>query len=209
MGVGSYLLTRMYLFVVGLALTVAVGAEGSCPSEIGSCPVDTENVMDVFYFDATDQASCQHQCSLLSSCNNFTIVPAHDDTHTKCFLFKSCDMMEDCENFVSGGLEPAYYDCSRRVENADRKLKMMATADENNEDSYTCPTDVENIVAVYYFDVLDEQSCQQQCTAINECNYWTHWKISATPQPHHKCMLFKQCGQHEPCQPNCTNGPSL
>jgi hypothetical protein len=177
---GSFL-----LFLAQLAVISAQGFDDpDCPFVYGSCPVTLDNVIDVFFYDVVDQASCQHQCKTISACKNFTMMGVADPPHTKCFLFKSCDELEECDDCISGPEEPPIMDCITG--------------------NYTCPTTLDNIVDVYYFDIADDISCHHQCQSIPECNFWTQYHVEDS-NPHHKCFLFKTCNTHEPCK-DCETG---
>ncbi len=51
-----------------------------CPFVHGSCPVTLDNVIDVFFYDIVDQASCQHQCKVKKQ---FTITSFSTKWHPK------------------------------------------------------------------------------------------------------------------------------
>merc|ERR1712038_117671 len=69
-----------------------------------------------------------------------------------------------------------------------------------------CPVTKENVVDVFYFDVVDDFSCQQHCLDLDECHFFTMYGVKDTPKDHMKCFMFKTCDHLEPC-PECTTGP--
>jgi len=152
-----------------------------CPFVNGSCPVTLDNVVDIYFFDIADRISCQTMCKNINDCKNFTMYGVADSPkdHMKCFLFKSCEYLELCDECTTGPEEPPIAECLGG--------------------NYTCATERDNIVDVYYFDVDDSESCPHQCSVIPECNFWTQYHVDDAPQPHHKCFLFKTCNTHEPC----------
>lgn len=87
-------------------IAVAIWASGAwaqteeCPFGPGSCPVTLDNVVDVYFHDIADYNSCQRECKLIDECNFFTMFGVEDEPtdHRKCFLFKSCDTLEDCDH---------------------------------------------------------------------------------------------------------------
>jgi len=157
-------------------------AESECPFVSGvACPVEVMNALDVFYYDINDETSCQHQCNTIGACNFFTQLPAGDNSHMKCFLFSTCDNEEACDSCLSGPEEPPMGECLRTASNPGwNKTKRSAA------DSYTCPTTVDNVVDIFYFDADDNDSCQHQCSALPTCNFWTSIKIQDSPHPHNK-----------------------
>ncbi|XP_023330179.1 uncharacterized protein LOC111702656 [Eurytemora carolleeae] len=176
--------------------------QAECPFSSSACPVDLDNVVDVFYFDILDTSSCQHQCQRISSCSHFTMLTSADNKHNKCFLFKSCDNQENCDDCVSGAEEPPFYEC--RETGLSSQYKPRAERHEDNA-PYTCTTDVVNVVDVYYFDQDDDVSCPHQCGALPECNYWSQLVVSDPVHPHNKCFLFNSCDTQEACT-NCVTG---
>jgi len=155
-----------------------------CPFGPGTCPVDKDNVVDVFFFDIEDRLSCQKHCVDIPDCHFFTQfgtdMPEPKTPKTKCFLFKTCDELEPCPECETGPDQPPIYPCI--------------------PDNYICGTELDNIVDVFYFDDIDNFSCHHQCTLVDECNFWTHF---VNEQQRHKCFLFKNCHVHEDCTPDC------
>ena len=68
-----------------------------------------------------------------------------------------------------------------------------------------CPVTKENVVDVFYFDVVDDFSCQEHCKDLEECHFFTMYGIKDSPKDHMKCFMFKTCDHKEPC-PECTSG---
>ncbi|TRY61748.1 hypothetical protein TCAL_09259 [Tigriopus californicus] len=170
-------------------IAVAIMASGAwaqseeCPFGPGSCPVTLDNVVDVFFHDVADYNSCQRECKLIDECNFFTMfaVVGEPLNHRKCFLFKSCDTLENCDHdgCITGPQDPPLDDCIG--------------------DSYTCETELGNIVDVYYFDEADDFSCRHQCELLDDCCWFTQFSITDHPSVKHKCFLFQNCEYHEPC----------
>ena len=104
----------------------------------------------------------------------------------------------------------------------------------NTDGNFTCETELDNVVDVFYFDAADTFSCKDQvcfyynehyeqidisrknhiqllfisnfqCGMLEDCNFWTFFDVFDIPQPHHKCFLFKTCDIHEPCS-TCETG---
>ena len=79
-----------------------------CPFGPGTCPVDKDNVVDVFFFDIEDRLSCQKHCVDIPDCHFFTQfgtdMPEPKTPKTKCFLFKTCDELEPCPECETGKL---------------------------------------------------------------------------------------------------------
>lgn len=162
-----------------------------------------ENALDVFYYDINDDTSCQHQCNTIGACNFFTQLPAVDNSHYKCFLFANCDTKEDCADCLSGPEKPPMGECmATEIKNFGESTKQRSL-----DASYTCPTTVQNVVDIYYFDADDHDSCQHQCSALTSCGFWTEIRVEDSPHPHNKCFLYNQCDNHEECV-NCVNGSS-
>merc|ERR1712156_1152027 len=57
------------------------------------CPTERQNVLDVDYFDAEDNFSCDVQCGLEEDCKFWTEMTVPDQKH-RCFLFKDCKTHE-------------------------------------------------------------------------------------------------------------------
>merc|ERR1711953_400547 len=112
-----------------------------CPFYPGSCPVTKDNVVDVFFFDVADRYSCQKHCKDIGECHFFTMFGIHDQPldHMKCFLFKTCDYFEPCDECISGPEDPPIEECE--------------------DDNYICETERNNIIDVFYFDAEDDFSC--------------------------------------------------
>jgi len=186
----------MSWFICGLVLlsfsSVSLAKDDDCPFGPGSCPVHLDNVVDVFYHDVIDIRSCQRECNQIGECHFWTMFNVTDEPtdHKKCFLFKTCDHLDPCDECISGPDLPLY--------NPD---------DCDNNGNYTCETSLQNIVDVYYFDVQDTFSCKDQCKMLPDCKYWTHFDVMDDPQPHHKCFLYKDCTIKEPCASCETGGP--
>merc|ERR1719232_2460916 len=102
------------------------------------------------------------------------MIETMDGLHTQCFLFASCDANEACAECISGPEEPKFYDCARRGP-ARKSTKPLI---HSTKESYTCATEIKNVVDVYYFSEDDPRSCQHQCSAVNECNFWTSLVVS-------------------------------
>jgi len=189
-----------HLMMVGLILLAGTTMtlsqtppkDEDCPFGPGSCPVTLDNVVDVYFHDVDDIRSCQRECRQIEECHFFTMFPESDDPHDhmKCFLFKTCDHLEACDDCMTGPELPIIDDDSCN----------------NNDGNYTCETALDNVVDVYYFDVEDTFSCKDQCNMLDDCNFWTFFDVQDAPQPHHKCFLFKECNIHEPCK-TCETGP--
>eukprot|EP00095_Tigriopus_kingsejongensis_P011987 maker-scaffold879_size85478-snap-gene-0.21 protein:Tk11987 transcript:maker-scaffold879_size85478-snap-gene-0.21-mRNA-1 annotation:"plasma kallikrein isoform x2" len=187
---------RLSMKTIGVLATLATLAVSvwaqteECPFGPGSCPVTLENVVDVYFHDIADMYSCQRECATIPECNFFTMFGEQDDPidHRKCFLFKTCDYLEDCDvpGCMNGPAEPPLDECL--------------------DDSYTCQTELDNIVDVYYFDQADNFSCHHQCTLLDDCFFYTQFDINDHPSVKHKCFLYKNCDFHEPCI-DCDTGP--
>ena len=101
----------MAVGLVGLLILLG-SVEGSfgqnstngCQFGPGICPVTIGNVVDVFYFDADDEYSCQEHCLDLEECHFFTMYSVKDSpkNHIKCFTFKSCGNLEPCDECTTG-----------------------------------------------------------------------------------------------------------
>ena len=94
----------MRFLALALALTAAAASAQDCPFGSGSCPVTLDNVVDVFFHDIIDNYSCQIECQTIGECNYFTMFGEESSgvLHKKCFLFKSCDTTEPCEDCTTG-----------------------------------------------------------------------------------------------------------
>merc|ERR1712179_695474 len=101
-----------HLMMVGLILLAGTTMtlsqtppkDEGCPFGPGSCPVTLDNVVDVYFHDVDDIRSCQRECRQIEECKFFTMKPESDDPHDhmKCFLFKTCDHLEACEQCITG-----------------------------------------------------------------------------------------------------------
>merc|ERR1719295_1790165 len=88
-------------------------------------------------------------------------------------------------------------------------LAPLVSAQDNKNCTFgpgICPVTKENVVDVFYFDVVDDFSCQQHCLDLDECHFFTMYGVKDTPKDHMKCFMFKTCDHLEPC-PECTTGP--
>merc|ERR1712088_752074 len=56
-----------------------------------------------------------------------------------------------------------------------------------------CPVTKENVVDVFYFDVVDDYSCQEHCLDLADCHFFTMYGIKDTPLNHMKCFMFRSC----------------
>jgi len=70
----------------------------------------------------------------------------------------------------------------------------------------TCPVTKDNVLDVFFFDVMDRVSCQTHCKDIEECHFFTQFGVDDEPMDHTKCFLFKTCDHLEPCR-DCQTGP--
>ena len=99
-------LQSVILLVVVLLSTASAAFDDNknCTFGPGICPVNKENVVDVFYFDVVDDFSCQEHCLDLEECHFFTMYGVQDSPkdHMKCFMFKTCDHLEPCEECTTG-----------------------------------------------------------------------------------------------------------
>jgi len=177
-----------FLILALSSVTLSQNDDEDCPFTNGSCPVTLDNVVDVYFHDIADRRSCQRECQQIGECHFFTMFGVNDDPtdHMKCFLFKTCDTLEPCDECTTGPDYPPIDNCT--------------------SENYTCGTELNNIVDVFYFDADDTISCQQQCQMLPTCNFWTQFDETDDPQPHHKCFLFKNCNIHEDCA-KCETGP--
>ena len=95
---------------VVLLLVASASALGNdtdpCTFGPGICPVTKENVLDVIYFDVADSYSCQAHCKKVNDCHFFTMYGIKDDPKDKmkCFLFKTCDNLEPCDECTTGSI---------------------------------------------------------------------------------------------------------
>ena len=62
------------------------------------------NTVDVYFHDVADLRSCQRECNQIADCHFWTMKPDADDPtdHMKCFLFKTCDYLDPCDECISG-----------------------------------------------------------------------------------------------------------
>jgi len=188
----NYLMMVGLILLTGSTMTLSQNNE-DCPFTHGSCPVTLDNVVDVYFHDIADTRSCQRECRMIEECKFFTMFGVNDDPtdHMKCLLFKTCDPLEACDDCITGPELPLI------------DLNNCTIPDGN----FTCETSLDNVVDVYYFDDADTFSCKDQCSILDDCNWWTFFDVPATPtnQAHHKCFLFKDCAIHEPCA-SCETG---
>ena len=94
----------MYLTFFFTKISQTPPKDEDCPFGPGSCPVTLDNVVDVYFHDVDDIRSCQRECRQIEECKFFTMKPESDDPHDhmKCFLFKTCDHLEACEQCITG-----------------------------------------------------------------------------------------------------------
>ena len=94
----------MYLTFFFTKISQTPPKDEDCPFGPGSCPVTLDNVVDVYFHDVDDIRSCQRECRQIEDCKFFTMKPESDDPHDhmKCFLFKTCDHLEACEQCITG-----------------------------------------------------------------------------------------------------------
>lgn len=98
-------MAKLIVFIGLLAFASAIKDDADdCPFTNGSCPVTLNNVVDVFFHDIDDHRSCQRECQVVEDCKFFTMFgePDTPKDHKKCFLFKTCDHLEPCEDCVTG-----------------------------------------------------------------------------------------------------------
>ena len=90
--------------------------QDDCPFGPGICPVNLDNVVDVYFHDIADRRSCQRECQQIGECKFFTMFGVNDDPtdHMKCFLFKTCDTLEPCDECITGTLKINKSDEKRR-----------------------------------------------------------------------------------------------
>ena len=94
-----------FLVTMLVASVTAFGNDTDpCTFGPGICPVTKENVIDIFYFDVADSYSCQEHCLDLKDCHFFTMYGIKDSplNHMKCFMFRTCDHLEPCEECTTG-----------------------------------------------------------------------------------------------------------
>ena len=105
----KYFLASCVLLLSFSSLTLS---QDDCPFTNGSCPVTLDNVVDVFFHDIADRRSCQRECRTIEDCKFFTMFGVNDNPtdHMKCFLFKTCDYLEPCEDCVTGKLSKRFHD---------------------------------------------------------------------------------------------------
>jgi len=190
--------------VIALTLALCAASAQDCAFSNDACPVDLDNAIELFYFDGDDVTSCQHKCTLMNDCSYFTMLQDDDLNLTKCFLFKTCDAPEECSDCVSGPESPDYEPCMIEKK---RALSPPANKSLNPRGGQTCETSVENVIAIYYFDSIENHSCKAECDAINECGYWTSFPADGE---HSKCFLFSSCDSMEDCSASieCETNPS-
>ena len=106
---GGQSVTSVILLVAFCFLSTASGQvigddNKNCTFGPGICPVTKENVVDVFYFDVADDFSCQEHCADLEDCHFFTMYGIQDSPkdHMKCFMFRTCDHLEPCDECTTG-----------------------------------------------------------------------------------------------------------
>jgi len=186
----NHLLMVGLILLTGSTMILGQNVEEDCPFTHGSCPVTLDNVVDVYFHDVADHISCQRECRMINECKFFTMFSVSDSPtdHMKCFLFKTCDHLEACDDCITGP-----------------ELPLIDTNCTIPDGNYTCETALDNVVDVYYFDAADTFSCKDQCSILDDCHFWTFFDVEDAPQPHHKCFLFKECNIHEPCA-SCETG---
>merc|ERR1711913_175720 len=99
----NHLLMVGLILLAGTTLTLGKKDDEDCPFGPGSCPVTLDNVVDVYFHDIDDKRSCQRECRQIEECKFFTMKPDPDSPHDhmKCFLFKTCDPMEACDDCIT------------------------------------------------------------------------------------------------------------
>merc|ERR1712241_307671 len=101
----NHLLMVGLILLAGTTLSLAhPDPDDECPFGPGSCPVTLDNVVDVYFHDVDDIRSCQRECRQIEECKFFTMFPESDNPHDhmKCFLFKTCDHLEACDDCMTG-----------------------------------------------------------------------------------------------------------
>lgn len=93
-----------FLILALSSVTLSQNDDEDCPFSDGSCPVTLDNVVDVYFHDIADRRSCQRECQQIGECKFFTMFGVNDDPtdHMKCFLFKTCDTLEPCDECTTG-----------------------------------------------------------------------------------------------------------
>lgn len=96
--------TFAFLILALSSVTLSQNDDEDCPFTNGSCPVTLDNVVDVYFHDIADRRSCQRECQQIGECHFFTMFGVNDDPtdHMKCFLFKTCDTLEPCDECTTG-----------------------------------------------------------------------------------------------------------
>lgn len=199
-----------FLILALSSVTLSQNDDEDCPFSDGSCPVTLDNVVDVYFHDIADRRSCQRECQQIGECKFFTMFGVNDDPtdHMKCFLFKTCDTLEPCDECTTGmALLPTLFNFLAPHLHTKNHFSGpdYPPIDNCTSENYTCGTELNNIVDVFYFDAEDTVSCKQQCQMLPTCNFWTQFDETDDPQPHHKCFLFKNCNIHEDCA-KCETG---
>merc|ERR1711997_1133882 len=100
----NHLLMVGLFLLAGATLSLAhPDPDDECPFGPGSCPVTLDNVVDVYFHDVDDIRSCQRECRQIEECKFFTMFPESDNPHDhmKCFLFKTCDHLEACDDCMT------------------------------------------------------------------------------------------------------------
>merc|ERR1711953_925825 len=123
------ILATFCLLILALSsVTLSQNDDEDCPFSDGSCPVTLDNVVDVYFHDIADRRSCQRECQQIGECKFFTMFGVNDDPtdHMKCFLFKTCDTLEPCDECTTGPDYPPIDNCT--------------------SENYTCGTELNNIV---------------------------------------------------------------
>merc|ERR1712080_570254 len=125
----NHLLMVGLILLAGTTMTLSKKDDEDCPFRSGCCGVGLGDVVDVYFHDIDDKRSCQRECRQIEECKFFTMKPDPDDPHDhmKCFLFKTCDPMEACDDCITGPELPLYDpdDCF------------------NDDGNYTCETSLE------------------------------------------------------------------
>ena len=103
-GTGLVTLLAAMMLPVDGRLDISGTENSTCQFGPGICPVEIDNVVDVFYFDVADGFSCQEHCMDLEDCKFFSMYGVKDSPkdHMKCFAFKSCDHLDPCDECTTG-----------------------------------------------------------------------------------------------------------
>merc|ERR1719334_1202513 len=180
---------------------LSVSANDCGDFQAAACPLDENNIIEFLF--SHDAGDCQKKCLQHPQCKWFTSYTSQ--AMDQCWLLKSCERFDNCQDCVSGPPSPPFSGCPWPPGPTPSGPSTPGTTTGpcgvfHHEE--TCSLQETNIIDSRHDVAIGE--CQDICAAQPDCNWFTWYSVSGLSG---NCWLLHTCSELEVCE-GCTCGPA-